>query len=108
MLPLPVPAGGLIAIQLAGVLADHTHAALVVTEIVPEPPPADTDVDAGESAVVLQLSTVNSTPLLVSAPTVTPTSPVVAPDGTVTLMLVLLHALAAAASVPLNLTELDP
>ena len=47
-------------------------------------------------------------PLLTCAPTVTITLPVVAPTGTVTVMLVALQALAAAAAVPLKVTVLDP
>ena len=47
-------------------------------------------------------------PLLTCAPTVTTTLPVVAPAGTVTVMLVMLQALAAAAAVPLKVTVLDP
>src|SRR5262245_48301256 len=50
---------------------------------------------------------VKLTPLLARPPTVTTTGPVVAPGGTVTVMLVLLHADAVAAA-PLNVTRLLP
>ena len=53
------------------------------------------------------ITTVKLTPLLDSAPTVTTTVPVVAPLGTVTLMLVALQA-EAVAVVPLNATVLAP
>ena len=51
--------------------------------------------------------TVNVTPLLACVPTVTTTLPVVAPVGTVAVMLVALHAVVGAV-VPLNLTVLVP
>jgi hypothetical protein len=51
--------------------------------------------------------TVKSTPLLDTPPTVTTTFPVVAPDGTGTVMLVALQ-LVGTPSVPLNATVLDP
>jgi hypothetical protein len=51
--------------------------------------------------------TVKGTPLLACPPTVTTTFPVVAPDGTVTVMLVSLQAVGVPA-VPLNVTVLDP
>jgi hypothetical protein len=53
-------------------------------------------------------TTVKSEPLLACAPTVTTTLPVVAPEGTTTVMLVTLQALAAAAAVPLKVTVLPP
>ena len=49
---------------------------------------------------------VKGEPLLAEPNTVTTTFPVDAPTGTVTVMLVALHALAAAAAVPLNVTVL--
>jgi len=52
--------------------------------------------------------TVNRAPLLACPPTVTTTLPVVAPLGTVTVMLVALHALAVPAETPLNVTVLLP
>jgi hypothetical protein len=51
--------------------------------------------------------TVKTTPLLATPPTVTTTLPVVAPLGTVAVMLAALHAVAAAA-IPLNATVLVP
>ena len=53
-------------------------------------------------------TTVKSEPLLASTPTVTTTSPVVAPVGTVTVMLVALQALAVPAGVVLKVTVLEP
>src|ERR1017187_8392598 len=52
--------------------------------------------------------TVNGEPLLANPPTVTTTLPVVAPPGTLTVMLLALQAAAAAAVVPLNVTVLLP
>src|ERR1700722_12906647 len=52
--------------------------------------------------------TVNVSVLLACAPTVTTTLPVVAPLGTVTVMLAALQELAAAAAMPLNVTVLPP
>src|SRR5258705_10705741 len=51
---------------------------------------------------------VNGDPLLACPNTVTTTLPVVAPTGTVTVMLVALQTLAAAAAVPLKVTVLVP
>src|ERR1700693_1286891 len=51
-------------------------------------------------------TTVKGEPLLAVPNTVTTTLPVVAPAGTVTVMLVVLQALAAAAAVPLKVTVL--
>src|SRR5438270_166143 len=53
-------------------------------------------------------TTVKGEPLLDCPPTVTTTSPVVAPVGTVTVMLVALHAVAVPAEVPLKVTVLVP
>lgn len=50
---------------------------------------------------------VNCTPLLVTPPTVTVTGPLVAFEGTVALMLVLLHEVTLAVT-PLNATRLEP
>ena len=52
-------------------------------------------------------TTVKVTPVLATPPTVITTGPVVAPVGTVAVMLVLLHVPAVAA-VPLNFTVLVP
>src|SRR5208337_358295 len=52
--------------------------------------------------------TVNVTPALASPPTVTTTFPVVAPVGTVTVMLVALQLVAVPPLVPLNVTVLVP
>src|SRR5207302_663327 len=53
-------------------------------------------------------TTVKSEPLLACPPTVTTTLPVVAPVGTVTVMLVALQALAVPAGVVLKVTVLEP
>src|SRR6266550_4877288 len=53
-------------------------------------------------------ATVKGEPLLAVPNTFTTTLPVVAPTGTVTVMLVVLQALAAAAAFPLKVTVLDP
>jgi hypothetical protein len=52
-------------------------------------------------------ATLNTTPLLATPPTVTTTTPVVAPTGTGTTMLVAAHVVGVAA-VPLNVTVLVP
>jgi hypothetical protein len=51
---------------------------------------------------------VKGDPLLACPPTVTTTLPVVAPAGTVTVMLVVLQELAVPAGVPLKVTVLVP
>lgn len=50
--------------------------------------------------------TVNGTPLLSSPPTVTTTLPVVAPAGTIAVILVLLQLVTEVTGVPLNVTVL--
>jgi hypothetical protein len=62
--------------------------------------------EVGETFVMVGV-TVKITPALATPETVTTTFPVVAPVGTVVLMLVPLHAVAVAV-VPLNLTVLVP
>lgn len=64
--------------------------------------------DVGDKLVMLGVpSTVNDSPLLDTPPTVTTTAPVVAPEGTGVMMLVVLQ-LVGAAVVPLNVTVLEP
>jgi hypothetical protein len=58
--------------------------------------------------VVMLGATVNATPLLATPPTVTTTFPVLAPTGTLMVMLVALHAVAVPADVPLKVTVLVP
>jgi hypothetical protein len=53
-------------------------------------------------------TTVNGEPLLTLAKTVTITFPVVAPVGTTATMLVALQSVTDVASVPLNVSVLDP
>ncbi len=60
----------------------------------------------GEMLLIIG-GTMNATPLLVRLPTVTTTGPVVAPEGTGTVML-LLPQLVGEAIVPLNVTVLVP
>jgi hypothetical protein len=60
-----------------------------------------------KAPVPAAFDTVNVKPLLPTPPTVTTTFPVVAPAGTVAVMLVVLHAVAVAA-MPLNVTVLVP
>jgi hypothetical protein len=56
---------------------------------------------------VTSVSTIKVLPLLANPPTVTTTGPVVAPVGTVAMMLVVLQ-LVEVAGVPLNVTVLVP
>ena len=63
--------------------------------------------EAGEIPVIAGCVTLNATPLLATLFTVTTTLPVVAPDGTGTLMLVALQVFTVAAR-PLNFTVLAP
>ena len=58
--------------------------------------------------LVMVGATLNGKPLLAVPKTVTTTLPVVAPTGTVTVMLVALQALAVPAEVPLKVTVLVP
>src|SRR5215472_9061388 len=58
--------------------------------------------------VVIIGAAVNRAPLLATPDTVTTTLPVVAPVGTLTVMLVALHALAGPAEIPLNVMVLLP
>src|SRR2546425_662656 len=74
---------------------------LMVTDVPTGPPVGFTVVIAGGAV------TVKRRPLLAIPPTVTTTFPVVAPAGTVTSMLVSLHA-DGAPTVPLNVTVLVP
>ncbi len=81
--------------------------------LAPKPVPvivtnAPTAPELGDRLVIVGVPrTVKLTPLLVVLDTVTTTSPLVAPVGTVTTMLVALQ-LVTVAVVPLNATELDP
>ena len=74
----------------------------VITMEVPKGP------ELGERPVIVIPSmTVNETPLLVIPPSETVTEPLVAPDGTVAVMLVLLQEVVLAVT-PLNRTVLLP
>jgi len=74
---------------------------VIVTDAPTRPLVGESDVMVGGTV------TVNAEPLLAIAPTVTTTLPVVAPDGTVAVMLVA-DQLVVDAVVPLNLTVLVP
>jgi len=66
-------------------------------------------IDEGETETEKSgMRTVKRIPLLLHPPTVTITFPVVAPLGTVTVMLVALQAFAVPADMPLNVTVLSP
>jgi hypothetical protein len=115
---LPVVAvDGTIAVIAVGVQVLNTLAApapnftVLPAELLPNPLPLMVTVlptapDVMERLVML--TTVKLTPLPATPPTVTTTLPVVAPEGTVTLMLVVVHTDAAAAATPLNFTVLEP
>lgn len=67
-----------------------------------------TDPDVGESIEMTGARvTVKATPLLATPPTVTTTFPLVAPEGTCTMMLVLLHPVGPTVA-PLNVMVLPP
>src|SRR5262249_52549646 len=74
---------------------------LTVTTVPTIPFEGDTEVRLGDAEIV------NPPPLLAPPPPVTVTSPVVAPAGTVTAMLVADHVVTVAV-VPLNFTTLAP
>lgn len=103
----------LVALQLEGMLKTPLKVTVLEPCVAPKlEPPIVTDVptvpDAGLKLVMPGgTSTVNATPLLATPPTVTTTLPVVAPDGTETTMLVAFQ-LVGDASVPLNVTVLEP
>jgi hypothetical protein len=102
-----------VAFQLVGVPTTE----LKVTVLVPWLPPKFVPVtvtevpngpDVGLTLVILGVGiTVKVTPLLIMPPTVTTMGPVVAPTGTVTIMLVELQ-FDTAAVAPLKATELLP
>lgn len=100
-----------VALQLVGVAGVPLKVTVLVSCVVSKFEPAIvTAVPAGpEAGVRLEITggTVKRIPLLVWPPTVTITFPLVAPAGTVTVMLVADHAVGVAV-VPLNLTVLVP
>jgi hypothetical protein len=105
----------LVSVQLEGVAAvplnftvlvpwvEPKFVPVIVTEVPIGPEVGERFVIVGPEAVV----TVNVTPLLATAPTVTTTGPVVAPLGTGATMLVSVQ-LEGVAAVPLNFTVLVP
>jgi len=119
-LPVVAPLGTVTVMLVAPqALAVPADVPLKVTVLVPwlEPnfvPVMVTEVptgpDVGDRLAMLNAGTVTVklTPLLACPPTVTTTFPVVAPLGTVTVMLVALQAPAALADVPLKVTVLVP
>jgi hypothetical protein len=115
---LPVDAVGtvammLVALQLAAVAATPLNDTVLVPWVVPKLVPLIvTDVpicpDVGLTLVIVGVGrTVKATALLARPPTVTTMLPVVAPAGTGTTMLEVLHEVGVAA-VPLNVTVLVP
>jgi hypothetical protein len=116
--PVVAPVGTvttmLVAVQLVEVAAVPLNLTVLVPCVAPKFVPvmvtvAPTDPDVGFKLEMLGavVVIVKTTPGLATPPTVTTTSPVVAPAGTVTMMLVALQ-LVAVAVVPLNLTVLAP
>ena len=116
--PVAAPAGTvtlmLVALQLVVVATVPPKVTVLVPCVVPKFVPVMVTAVPGAPEFGLTVAIVgpaveivNITPGLDRVPTVTMTLPVVAPAGTVTLMLVALHALAVAV-VPLNLTVLVP
>jgi hypothetical protein len=116
-LPVVAPDGTgttmLVADQLVGVAAVPLKVTVLLPCVAPKPLPAIVTAAAtgplvGERLVIVGATvTVNDRPLLASAPTVTMTLPVVAPDGTGATMLVA-DQLVGVAVVPLNVTVLVP
>lgn len=115
--PVVAPAGTgatmLVGLQLVGVMVVPLYVtALVPCEAPKFAPEIMTEVPTGPLAglklvIVGGKVTVNSTPLLATALTVTTTFPVVAPLGTDTEILVSVHP-ASVTAVPLNVTVLVP
>jgi hypothetical protein len=116
--PVVAPAGTavvmLVELQLVGVAAIPLNFTVLTPCVVPKFAPlivtdVPTNPDVGFKLVMLGAGTVTVklTPLLATPPTVTTTFPVVAPAGTVALMLVVFQLVAAAAT-PLNVTVLVP
>src|SRR5260370_2950888 len=116
--PVVAPAGTvavmLVALHAVAVAATPLNATVFVPCVAPKFAPlivtdVPTNPDAGFKLVILGAGTVTVKlpPLLAAPPTVTTTFPVVAPAGTVAVMLVALHAVAVAAT-PLNATVFVP
>src|SRR6516162_4023878 len=117
-LPVAAPLGTvtvmLVALQLVAVAATPLNVTVLVPCVAPKFAPvivteAPTDPEVGLRVVIVGAATVSVkfTPLLTWPPTVTTTLPVVAPLGTVTVMLVALQLVAFAAT-PLEFTVLVP
>jgi hypothetical protein len=105
----------LVALQLVGVADVPLNATVLDPGLAPKfVPVIVTEVptlpDVGLRLVIVGAValTVNITLLLATPPTVTTTFPVAAPLGTVTMIVVAVQPVAAAAAVPLNVTVLDP
>ena len=100
-----------LSLQLAGVAVTPLKVTVDVPCAALKFVPVMVTVAPSAPAIGLRLEmpgvTVNATPLLATSPTVTTTSPVVAPAGTVTVIDVSLQFVAVA-SVPLNSTVLVP
>jgi hypothetical protein len=105
----------LVALQLVAVAVVPLNLTVLVPCVAPKFAPeivtvAPTNPEVGFRLVMLGVAVVvivKATPALATPPTVTTTSPVVAPVGTVTTMLVAVQ-LAAVAFTPLNVTVLAP
>jgi hypothetical protein len=101
----------LVAVHAEGVAAVPLNVTVLEPCVLPKPVPAiTTEVPKGPElgeSVAMFGATVKTTPLLALPPTVTTTFPVVAPLGTGTVMLAVLHAVAVP-GVPLKVTVLDP
>jgi hypothetical protein len=109
--PVGTGAAMLVVLQVVGVVKMPLNVTLLVPWVAPKFTPRivtemPTGPEIGESPL-MPGATVKVTPLLVAAPTVTATGPVLAPLGTGTTMLVLLQLVGLAAT-PLNLTLLAP
>lgn len=117
--PVVAPVGTPVTMLVALQLFIPTDVPLNVTVLVPSVAPkfvpvmvtgVPTGPEVGLSEVMLGGGgvTVNATPLLATPPTVTTIFPVLAPEGTTTLILDALQLLAVPAETPLNVTLLVP
>jgi len=117
-LPLVAPLGTvtviLVALQLVAVAAVPLNVTVLPCWLAPKLLPlitteAPTAAELGLIPLITGVAcTVKLTPALATPPTVTTTFPVVAPVGTVTVMLVALQLVAVPPLVPLNVTVLVP
>jgi hypothetical protein len=115
--PVVAPLGAgvtiLVAVQLLGKAVVPLNVMLLAPWLEPKPLPLMvTDVptasELGDRLLILGAVTVNDLPLLAVPATVTRTLPVVAPVGTMALIVVALHEVMVVAVVPLKVTLLPP